>query len=198
MHSTKPKALVFVFDGLADWEPALALCEIRKSGKYDVLTVGRSRQAVTTMAGLKVTVDLTMDEIEPGEAAVFIVPGGNPWEDGPDRKLDELLQRLHEEKILIGALCGATLEIARAGLTAGIRHTSNAKSYLKKMVPEYNDESFYVEELAVTDRRIITASGLGSVEFAREVIHELNIYNESDALLWFEMFKKGVIPANLL
>ncbi|MGB8580685.1 MAG: DJ-1/PfpI family protein [Candidatus Sulfotelmatobacter sp.] len=197
MHSTKPKALVFIFDGLADWEPALALCEIRKSGKYDVLTLGRSRQTVTTMAGLKVTVDLTMDEIEPGEVAVFIVPGGNPWEDGPDRKLDELLQRLHAEKILIGALCGATLEIARAGLTAGIRHTSNAKNYLKKMVPEYNDESFYVEELAVTDRRIITASGLGSVEFAREVIHELNIYNESDALIWFEMFKKGVIPANL-
>ena len=66
------------------------------------------------------------------------------------------------------------------------------------MVPEYNDESFYVEELAVTDRRIITASGLGSVEFAREVIHELNIYNESDALIWFEMFKKGVIPGHLL
>ncbi len=197
MHSTKPKALVFIFDGLADWEPALALCEIRKSARLSVLTLGRSRQTVTTMAGLKVTVDLTMDEIEPGEVAVFIVPGGNPWEDGPDRKLDELLQRLHAEKILIGALCGATLEIARAGLTAGIRHTSNAKNYLKKMVPEYNDESFYVEELAVTDRRIITASGLGSVELAREVIHELNIYNESDALIWFEMFKKGVIPANL-
>lgn len=198
MHSTKPKAFIFVFDGLADWEPALALCEIRKSGKYDVLTVGRSRQTVTTMAGLNVSVDLTMDEIEPAEAAIIILPGGKSWEDRPDRKLDELLRRLHAEKILIGALCGATLEIARAGLTAATRHTSNAKSYLKKMVPEYNDESFYVEELAVTDRRIITASGLGSVEFARDAIHELNIYNESDAQIWFEMFKKGVIPSHLL
>ncbi|MGB8986457.1 MAG: DJ-1/PfpI family protein [Candidatus Sulfotelmatobacter sp.] len=198
MHSAKPKALVFIFEGLADWEPALALCEIRKSGKYDVLTVGRSRQTVTTMAGLRVTPDLKMDEIEPDEGAIFIVPGGNPWEDGPDEKLEELLKQLHAEKILIGAVCGATLEIARAGLTAGIRHTSNAKSYLKKMVPEYADENSYVEDLAVTDQNIITASGLGSVEFAREVIHELNLYNESDALIWFEMFKHGVIPPNLL
>jgi hypothetical protein len=37
MPTMKPKAYVFVFDGLADWEPALALCEIRKSGKYEVL-----------------------------------------------------------------------------------------------------------------------------------------------------------------
>jgi putative intracellular protease/amidase len=198
MTITNQKAFTFVFDGLADWEPALALCEIRKSGEYDVLTVGRSRQTVTTMAGLKVTPDLTVDEIEPGEAAIFIMPGGTSWEDGPDQKLEELLQRLHAEKIPIGALCGATLEIARAGLTAGIRHTSNAKSYLKKMVPEYKDESFYVEELAVSDGKIITASGLGSVEFAREVIRELEIYSESDALIWFEMFKHGVIPAKLL
>jgi putative intracellular protease/amidase len=198
MTITKRKAFIFVFDGLADWEPALALCEIRKSGKYDVQTVGRSRQTVTTMAGLKVTPDLTIDEIEPGETAIFILPGGNSWEDGPDQKLEELLQRLHAEKILIGALCGATLEIARAGLTAAVRHTSNAKSYLKKMVPEYKDESFYVEDLAVTDENIITASGLGSVEFAREVIHELEIYSKSDALIWFEMFKRGVIPSNLL
>jgi putative intracellular protease/amidase len=198
MHSEKPKALVFIFDGLADWEPALALCEIRKSGKYDVLSVGRTRQTVTTMAGLRVTPDLTTDEIEPDDAAIFILPGGNSWEDGPDQRLEELLKRLHAGKILIGAVCGATLEIARAGLTTGTRHTSNAKNYLKKMVPEYNDQSFYVEELAVTDHQIITASGLGSVEFAREVIHELNLYNESDSLIWFEMFKHGVIPSNLL
>jgi hypothetical protein len=89
------------------------------------------------------------------------------------------------------------LEIARAGLTPGVRHTSNAKSYLKKMVPEYKDERFYVEELAVTDHKIITASGLGSVEFAREVILELGIYSAAVTQMWFEMFKNGLIPASM-
>jgi len=50
----------------------------------------------------------------------------------------------------------------------------------------------------VTDHKIITASGLGSVEFAREVIRELEIYSAADTAMWFEMFKHGVIPAGLL
>jgi putative intracellular protease/amidase len=149
------------------------------------------------MAGLKVLPDVAIDEIEPRDTAIFILPGGGRWEDGPDEKVDELLQRLHAHKILIGALCAATLEIARAGLTAGIRHTSNSKNYLKKMVPPYRDEDLYVDELAVTDHKIITASGLGSVEFAREVIRELGIYDEADTRMWFDMFKKGVIPASM-
>ncbi len=197
MPSATPKAYVFVFDGLADWEPALALCEIRKSGKYEVRAAGQSREAVVTMAGLKVLPDIAIDEIEPHETAIFVLPGGDRWENGPDQKVDEVLQQLHAQKILIGALCAATLEIARAGLTAGVRHTSNSKNYLTKMVPAYQDEDHYVDELAVTDDKIITASGLGSVEFAREVIRELGIYNEADTRMWFDMFKKGLIPARM-
>ncbi len=49
------KAYLFVFDGLADWEPALALCEINKSGKFDVATVGFSDRTVTTMGGCRVS-----------------------------------------------------------------------------------------------------------------------------------------------
>jgi putative intracellular protease/amidase len=193
----RPKAYVFVFDGLADWEPALALCEIRKSGKYEVLTAGHSRKPVVTMGGLKVEVDAGIEEVEPQDTAIFLLPGGDRWEKGRDQKVDEFLRRMHAEKVLIGAICGATLEIARAGLTRGVRHTSNAKSYLKDMVPEYKDERLYVEELAVTDQKIITASGLGSVEFAREVIRELKIYSDADTQMWFEMFKSGVIPASM-
>jgi putative intracellular protease/amidase len=193
----KPRAYIFVFDGLADWEPALALCEIRKSGKYDVLAAGHSSQTVVTMGGLKVTPDITIDQIEPHDTAIFILPGGNRWEEGPDQKVDDLLRRLHAAQTLIGALCAATLEIARAGLTREIRHTSNAKSYLKKMVPDYKDDRFYVDQLAVADHKIITASGLGNVEFAREVIRELGIYSEATTQMWFDMFKNGVIPADM-
>jgi len=194
----KPKACLFVFDGLADWEPALALCEIRKSGRYEVLAAAESCEPVLTMAGLKIMPDITIDQIEPRETTIFILPGGDRWEKGPYPKVEELLRRLHAQEILIGALCAATLEIVRAGLTGGVRHTSNGKTYLKKMVPDYKDEGFYVNELAVTDHKIITASGLGSVEFAREVIRELQIYSEADTAMWFEMFKHGAIPAGLL
>ena len=191
------KAYLLVFDGLADWEAAHALCEINKSGRFEVVTTGFSMAPIATMAGLKLTSEITISEINSADASIFILPGGDLWEKNSNEELQALLRRLHQETIPIAGICGATLEIARAGLTQGVRHTSNSLEYLQAMVPGYKDSDYYVPELAVTDKNIITASGLGSVDFTREVIRQLNLYNEADTQIWFEMFKHGVIPADL-
>jgi putative intracellular protease/amidase len=99
---------------------------------------------------------------------------------------------------VIAAICGATLEIARAGLTHGLRHTSNTKGYLKAMLPDYADDDFYVDRLAAVDGNLITASGLGSVEFACGILRHLAIYTDEEIRELYEMFKHGVIPARYL
>ena len=192
----KRKAYLLVFDGLADWEPAHAVCEINKSEKFDVVTTGFSGAPVTTMGGLHVVPEITLTDVRHGEACIFMMPGGNMWEQQSDGGLINLLNQLHAENVPIGAICGATLEIARAGLTRNTRHTSNAKEYLKAMVPDYQDEQFYVDELAVTDNNIITASGAGSVEFACEVIKQLQLYSKEETQQWFDLFKHGIFPSD--
>jgi hypothetical protein len=42
---------VLIFDGFADWEPAHALAELRRSGKRDVVTVGFDSKPVLSMGG---------------------------------------------------------------------------------------------------------------------------------------------------
>ncbi len=190
----KPKACVLVFDGLADWEPAYALCEIKKSGKYEVVSVGLSDRPVMTMAGLKLTPEVTLDAVDPSDTAIFILPGGDMWQQRSHPNLINLLHGLKDKSVPIAAICAATLEIARAGLTHQTHHTSNGKNYLKKMVPEYKDEAFYVSELAVADGDLITASGLGSLEFAREIIKRLKVHAAGETETWFRMFKTGIIP----
>lgn len=190
----KRKAYILVFDGLADWEAAHALCEISKSDKFDVVTVSFSDECVTTMGGFRVLPDTTLDAVVTDEAAIFIMPGGDMWEEKSNEKLIALLHKLQAASVPIAAICGATLEVARAELTKTLRHTSNSQDYLKTMVAGYQDEDFYVDELAVTDDKVITASGLGSVEFAREIIKQLDIYDEAHTKVWFEMFKHGVFP----
>jgi putative intracellular protease/amidase len=194
----KPKAYLLVFDGLADWEPAHAFCEIRRSDKFEVVTAGFSRDVVTSMAGLRIAPDVAIQDVDLENAAFFMLPGGDMWQEKTHEELHPLLRELHEKGVLIGAICAATLEIARAGLTRGVRHTSNAKSYLQAMVPGYQDGAFYIDELAVSDRNIITASGLGSVDFAREVMLQLRLHGESDTAVWFDMFKHGVVPAGMV
>jgi hypothetical protein len=76
----------------------------------------------------------------------------------------------------------------------GLRHTSNSREYLKSMVPDYNDEKYYIDKLAITDHNLITSSGLGSVEFACEIVRLLNIYDDAEVQELYNMFKHAVIP----
>jgi hypothetical protein len=41
---------------------------------------------------------------------------------------------------------------------------------------------------------VITASGLGPVDFARAIFKELGVFSASDEQLWFDMFKSGQLP----
>jgi len=190
----KPKAYLLVFDTLADWEPGLAMSEINKNGRFEVKTVGLSTRTVITMGGLRIVPDITIDQIDPDDTAIFILPGGDMWEQKTDERIALLLDQLHSRRVIIAGICGATLELARAGLFRAARHTSNALAYLKAMVPSYDAGDKYADQPAVSDNLIITASGLASVEFAYEIIRQLEIYNEEDLSVWFDMFKHGVIP----
>jgi hypothetical protein len=46
----------------------------------------------------------------------------------------------------------------------------------------------------VRDRGLITASGLGDVEFARELFEELDVLTPGDRTLWAEMFRSARLP----
>src|SRR5690349_15258811 len=125
---TTPSKAVYllVVDGYADWEPAHAVAELRRHGNYRVETVGIGREPVTSMGGLRVVPTLTIDEVSPADVAVFIVPGGDRWEQAPmEDSLVQLLRRLDGAGVPIAAICAATATIARIGLLKGRRHTSH-------------------------------------------------------------------------
>ena len=46
----------------------------------------------------------------------------------------------------------------------------------------------------MTDDGVITAGSVGCVEFAREVIRVLDLYDERDTAMWYRLFKHGVPP----
>jgi putative intracellular protease/amidase len=186
---------VLVFEGFADWEPAHALAELRRSGKLEVLSVGFDALAVRSMGGLRVLPDTTLAEVNPAQVRLLIMPGGDQWEgDYPRPELERLLRSLIDRRVPIAAICAATLALGRMGLLDRRRHTSNMADYLPKEVPEYRGQRYYVEALAVREDGIITASGLGSIEFAREIFAELDIMPESDRALWYQVFKHGSLP----
>jgi putative intracellular protease/amidase len=165
------KAHVFLFDGYADWELGNVLAELRRLGKVEVISVCFSDKIVTSMGCLKVKPDITFKQINIDDILIFILPGGYMWEKSyPQAEIELFLDKLAEEQIPIAAICAATTVLARAGILKGKNHTSNSRAYLKKIVPEYADDDNYINKMSVRDKHIITASGLGSVEFTADVL----------------------------
>jgi putative intracellular protease/amidase len=184
-----------VFDGFADWEPAFALAELRRSGGLEVVSVGYTREVVRSMGGLRVAPDRVLDEVIPAGVRLLLLPGGDAWEgDYPRAAVDRTLRAMGDAGVPVAAICGATIAAARAGLLDDRAHTSNERAYLEQHAPEYRGSARYVDELAVRDRGVITASGAAPVDFAREIFEELDIFSEADRAVWYHLFKHGRMP----
>ncbi|HKC81315.1 MAG TPA: type 1 glutamine amidotransferase family protein [Gemmatimonadaceae bacterium] len=196
---TKQAVHVLVFDGFADWEPAHALAELRRSGKRSVVAVGFDAKPVTSMGGLRVVPDKKLRDVRAAEVEMLIIPGGDLWEGSyPEADLNGVLTDLVSAKVPVAAICGATLAVARAGLLNDRRHTSNTPGYIAGHVPPYYGAAFYEPVPAVNDKGVITASGLAPIEFAREIFKQLRVFSPADEDLWFDMFKHGRLPQSAI
>ena len=185
----------FVFDGFADWEAALALCEIRRPGDYRVRTVALDRRPVQSMGGLTVLPDVALDEIDDERAVLMILPGGTGWERGEIQPVSATVRRMYAAGAAIGALCSGVLALAYAGLLDTRRHTGNYAGHIETYVPDYLGSAHYdADTLAVSDDCVITSGGVGGIEFAREVIRALDLYDERDIGMWYRLFKHGEPP----
>lgn len=185
---------VLVFDGFADWQAALALCEVRRPGDWQVRTVGFDRDAVVSMGGLTVLPDLALAEVDLQRAALVIVPGGHLWQRGEGQPAVDLLAEAHAAGSPVAAIDSGVLALARAGLLDDCRHTGNWSGQLTQATGYAGASQYDGEVLAVSDGGVITASHLGSLEFAREVIRTLDLYGPTDREHWYRLFKHAQLP----
>lgn len=182
------KTYLLVFNGLSDWEPGLAVAEINKSDKYVVQTVGFNKETIKTMGGISIVPDYSLQEIDYEAAAILILPGGKMWEMDPLDELVPVVKKFIDLKIPVAAICGPTVFLTRHGLVENIKHTSNGRAYLKNIIGEYKGSDLYINKPSVSDKGIMTANGIAFLEFAREVLGELGVYDDETLEAWYEFF----------
>ena len=184
---------VGVYEGMADWEIGYAVAHINSGDwqsspdRYRIRTVGESGEAVTTMGGVRITPDLTLDELTPEDNAMLILAGADTWLSGGNEAFSGKAMEFMSAGIPVAAICGATVGLARAGLLNECRHTSNAPEVLA-MADGYDGSDRYCDELAVSDGDVITASGIAPVEFAREIFGRLNLYDPQVLDAWYKLY----------
>jgi len=183
---------VAVHDTYADWEPGFATAHInrpdwqRKPGRYVVRTVGVSLDPIRTSGGLRVLPDITLDELSPCESAMLILPGNDLF---PTPAYEPFVAKAREflaAEVPVAAICGATGGLALAGLLDDRAHTSNALEFLQSL--GYGGSAYFRDELAVTDGPLITGKGQAPVEFAREILAKLEVYEPAVLDSWYKLY----------
>ena len=190
------KVYLYVLNTLADWEIGYLTAELN-SGRYldktkppvEIIKIGNTTEPIKTMGGIKITPDETIDNIKFKEDDLLILPGADTWTAEENKKIIDIVSRIINEKVIIAAVCGATIALANKGILNNKKHTSNDLEVLKMFCPEYTGENFYLNQPAVTDDNLITASGLAPLEFSYEVLKRTNLMKTETLEAWYQLYK---------
>lgn len=187
---------LYVFDTMADWEVGFLTAELN-SGRYfrkdaspvKVVTLGLEKNYITTMGGLRILPDIVLEECNIKETDALILPGGETWMETIHQPILSLAKQCIDKNIIVAAICGATMSLAQNGLLDSRSHTSNDLEYLKMMCPNYAGEKYYKKESAVTDGKLITASGIAPLEFSVHVLRALDVFSTKTLDAWYNLYR---------
>ena len=181
-----------VYDTLADWEPGFATAHLNKPmwhrtpGRFRVATVGPSTALVTTAGGVRILPDVALADVDPADAAMLVLPGNDIWHTDAFVPFAAAARAFLDAGVPVAAICGATGGLALAGLLDDRAHTSNAAEFLTGL--GYGGGHLYRDEPAVTDGDLITASATAPVEFAREILARLDVYEPHVLASWYKLY----------
>jgi putative intracellular protease/amidase len=183
---------LFVFDAMADWEAALAVAAVNspqfQSGSgYRVVTVAATLAPITTMDGVRIQPDVSLDAVTPHSSAMLILPGGLAWESGGNIEALALAAQFVAAGVPVAAICAATVALARAGFLDLLRQSGDAREFL--ISSGHRGTAFYCGIPSINRKNAIAASAVAPVDFAREIFRMLNLYANGPSESRYAMFK---------
>ncbi|WP_436862888.1 type 1 glutamine amidotransferase family protein [Staphylococcus caeli] len=190
------KVYLYVFNTMSDWEYGYLIAELN-SGRYfkngldpiNVITVGASKELVKTMGGIHIVPDTTIDKCMLERNDLLILPGGTNWSDQIHQPVKACVGKALDKGTVVAAICGAVDGLANSGHLDSRKHTSNNLDYTKLTCPNYKGEEFFEMKTAISDENLITASGIAPLEFAKEVLEKIDVFEEDTLEAWYKLNK---------
>lgn len=193
---------VYVLDTLADWELGHVTSELcsgrffkKDAERVSLQTVSYSKEPIHTMGGLTVVPDCLIEDVVVNETSVLLLPGADTWNNPEHGAMIKKAGEFLSAGATVGAICGATVALANAGLLDRRWHTSNGRGFLELFSPAYKGQAFYVDEPSVADSNLITANPTGSLLWAKQIMERLGVFQSNTLELWYEYFSTGKAEA---
>lgn len=195
----KQKVLFILLNEYTDWEGAFLSTALHVGVvpggevKYEVHTVAPTLQEVRSIGGIRTLPDYCFDNM-PEDYAALVLIGGNSWNAPEAEFVATLVQEALDKKKIVGAICNGASFLCSHGFLNNVRHTGNGLDQLREWGGEvYTNEDGYVDEQAVSDCNIVTANGVGHLEFTREMLLLLNANSKEKIDMWYDFYKNGFV-----
>jgi protease I len=149
------KALIISANNFEDSELLVPFYRLKESG-IEVTVASMSSGAITGKHGYEVAVDKTLNEVNPDDYAILILPGGNaPEAVRKESKALEIARSFFAHGKPVAAICHGPQTLISAGLLEGRRATcySSVADELKAAGALYEDREVVVDANLVTSRQ---------------------------------------------
>ena len=149
------KALIISADNFEDTELLVPYYRLKEAG-VEVAVASLSRKAIKGKHGIEVVVDKTLDEVNPDDYAILVLPGGAaPALVRKEAKALEIARSFFARGKPVAAICHGPQILISAGLLQGRRATcyKSVADELKKAGALYEDREVVVDANLVTSRQ---------------------------------------------
>ena len=195
----RQKVLFILLNEYTDWEGAFLSTALHvgvipgSDVKYEVHTVAPTSDAVRSIGGFRILPDCSFENM-PKDYAALVLIGGNHWGSPEAELVVPLVQEALDKGKIIGTICNGASFLCSHGFLNNVKHTGNGLDQLKKWGGEkYTNEAGYVEAQAVSDKNIVTANGVGHLEFTREMLLLLKANSPEQIDAWYDFYKNGFV-----
>lgn len=168
---------VLLADGFEEVE-AIEPIDILKRGGVEVTTVGVTGKVVTGAHGIPVTADIEIQDIQPEDMELLMLPGGAGHELlDASNEVHALINYAVANNLYISAICAAPSILGKKQILDG----KNAVCF--PGYEKYLYGAVISDEKAVTDGKIITAKGAGAAaEFGFSMLTVLKNRETADKI----------------
>lgn len=178
--------VVYLSQAIASDEYAL-----KEHPKYVNRVVAPTMEPVRSIGGFRTLPDYSLDTM-PDDYAALVLIGGFGWSTPVADRVEPIVRQAVGKGRIVGAICNGASFMAKCGLLNDVQHTGNGLEQLRLWgAGNYTNPEGYVHQQAVSDRRIVTANGSGTLEFARSLLMLLENDTPERIEMYYQFNRQG-------
>lgn len=182
---------IFYYDGFCEFEVVFVAGEF---SSQNVITAALEDKVYISEEKQKFVPDKLIEELNPDDIDLFVIPGGNPAYLYENPILKKFIEDMNINEKVIAGICGGTELMAAYGILNNKKCTGDSDGL--KPDADYIElfkQSIILKEDVVVDGNIVTSTGQAFIEFAFNLGEIMNIYKDKNEAenryRWFKNLK---------